>query len=107
MHTPDTDESEFVATHGKGSVPFLAIIFAKEALNVKLGYAQILSIGFMRPDNEITNAGIVNNYQGNPNVFQTNFVAVSEMTENTVTFASRGGNYLYKAGVTYYYIIAF
>lgn len=104
--TPQTDIENYTVTHNKGKAPFLALVFADNSPSVKNPYGMLVSVGFNRGET-IASALTTNNNQGSPNAFSVTYTAVSEMSENTVTFASRGGNYTYKTGVTYSYLLVF
>lgn len=66
----------------------------------------MIAVGLNRGENT-TNAMTFLNYLGELSAFSINYTAVSEFTDSVVTFAARGGNYTYKQGITYNYIIVF
>ena len=64
--------------------------------------------GFLGFSNDIFSAISTNNWGGNAiNGISPNYAGVTVMNSNSVTFSSRGGTYLYKAGVRYIYFIYF
>lgn len=104
--TPQSDLETYTVSHNHGSKPFLAICFTDIRNNTKK-YGMQVSVAATQDDATYTHASLVNNYTGAMNAFATNYTAVSEMSESVVTFTARGGNYTYKTGVTYTYVLVF
>ena len=104
--TPTSDVETYTVTFDKGDAPIIALCFAADIRSNNASCAMQFATGFLGFSNNIISAISINNWDGNViNEISPYYAGVTVMNSNSVTFSSRGGTYLYKAGVRYIYFI--
>lgn len=104
--TPQANLTEYSVSLSDNKNPIIALYFAND-FYVNVGYMQKVGFAFLTSTSYISSASAFDNNNGVLNGMSLTYAGVSEMDAEHVKFNARGGNYTFKLGYTYTYLIIY
>lgn len=107
--TLTADAEALTYTHNHGSIPIIAIAIASNPSTCTVKYAQLMRMAVLMNDSSSNYLGchMYNNYQGVISAITNSNMGEFTADETTVSFGSRGSNYIWKADIEYTILLIF